>query len=225
MTEPAPLAAADLPERLRVHIRGNETGPVIAERHETDAEKAERLAIAQDHRANRWRARRPLLYEDASMAEFVRERGTPEAQRVAEWLGSDSATLVLAGPVGTGKTYAAYAVGNMAVLTGLWCEAWSISDLLEAMRPNGSGAYGVRDCDLLVLDDLTANDKAASDWAVETLTALVDARTREGRRQVVTTNAPALALETAWGGRLMDRLAWKMTAVTLTGDSRRRGAW
>jgi DNA replication protein DnaC len=219
MGEPAPLATDDIPpvlaERLAKYQEAD-AEVVHIPRNETPEEAAERHDRARAHRVARWVAHRPVLYADAKMDDV-------SDLAAARWWNTESDTLILAGPVGTGKTHTAYAIGNMAVEFGVWSEAYTVSDLLEALRPGGDGAYGARQCDLLVLDDLGA--QTPTPWAVETLTALVDARIRESRRQIVTTNAPYEALETAWCGRLIDRLAYRWTVVTLTGPSRRRAAW
>lgn len=218
MTEPSRITEppAQLAERLKRYTSPDGMA-IDVPLDETPDEKREREALAQSHRTARWSARRPLIYTAADVSDLADET-------LAGWLESGHLTLVLAGPVGVGKTHAAYAIGNQAVsVLGLWCEAWTVTDLLDALRPGGIGASGIRDCDLLVLDDLGA--QKPSDWAVETITALVDARTREGRRQIITTNAPYNALVEAWGGRLLDRLTFKWTPVTMAGPSRRSAAW
>lgn len=189
---------------------------------ETPEQMAERLAVQARNRSARWMGSVPAMYADAALADLD---GTQHAEAVTQWLASDSATLVLAGSVGTGKTHAAYAVANAAVHGGTWVEAWNVHDLLEAMRPGGDdrAAPDAMDCGLLVLDDLAV--LKVSDWAVEQMTALLDARLRNGRRQVVTTNAPYDALVESWGDRMMDRLRYRWTPLQFVGESRRRAAW
>ncbi len=75
---------------------------------------------------------------------------------------------------------------------------------------------------MLILDDLTAK---ATEWEAERLTLLLDARVRAMRQTVVTTNITADQITEAWGGRFMDRLRFRMTAVTMKGASRRGGDW
>lgn len=182
---------------------------------ETPEEAQARLQARQAVYQQRWLARRPLMYADASPADL--DHGPAR-----DWLNSASLTLVLAGQVGTGKTHTAYAIGNSGAAQGAWVEAWTVTDLLAALRPDGDArvAVDVRRCDLLILDDLGASKP--TEWAVDQVTSLLDARLREGRRQIVTTNAPGAALEEAWGGRLMDRLAYRQTVQVFTGESRRR---
>jgi DNA replication protein DnaC len=160
------------------------------------------------------------MYADASLTDLSDEQHAPE---VGGWLGSGSATLMLAGSVGAGKTHAAYAVGNAAVTAGLWTEAWTVSDLLEALRPGGEGAPGVREADLLILDDMAAS--RVSDFAQDALLSILDARLGNRRRQVVTTNLTYDAMAETWGARIMDRLAYRWTVVQFTGPSIRRAEW
>jgi DNA replication protein DnaC len=230
-TEPAPVGTADVVDALAVKLRARGLEPVPAdqappaERAEGPLEVEARRAVRLKHYAERWGKRLPAMYEDASLDKLAIMTDDPEsARKVTTWLAAESSrTLVLAGDVGTGKTHAAYAIGNAAVARGIWTEGWTVTDLLEAMRPNGdaAGARDVARCPLLILDDLGAGK--ATDWAVDALTSLVDARLRENRRQIVTTNLPYPALVEAWGARLMDRLAYRWTTVTLTGPSRRKG--
>lgn len=185
---------------------------------ETAEDYAERLALQAANRAKRWNARLPAMFTDAQLADV-------ESKPVTGWLDTDRLTLILAGSVGTGKTHAAYAVGNAAVDRGIWAEAWAVVDLLDDLRPGRErfAQATARECELLVLDDLTIGN--VTPWEIEQLTAILDARIREGRRQVVTTNVSADKLAEAWQERLMDRLLFRMTPVKMTGESRRRSAW
>lgn len=226
--EAVPVGETDTVAALQARIRDMERAGRINLKDapevpltETGEEAQARHRAAQANLNARWGATVPAMYAEASMADL---EGMD--RRLLTWLTNDSSrTLILAGPVGTGKTHAAYAIGNAAVHRGIWTESWSTTDLLEAMRPGGDphAAYRARHSDLLLLDDLGASK--ATDWAIDAMTSLVDHRTRENRRQIVTTNAPYDALVEVWGHRLMDRLAYRMTAVTITGDSRRHAKW
>lgn len=189
---------------------------------ETPEEARERKALQAANRSARWRSRLPVMYATASVTDLD---GTQHAETIAGWLGDASATLILAGNVGAGKTHAAYAVGHRAVASGLWVEAWTVADLLEALRPGGdpTASDHARACDVLILDDLMAT--RASEWAVEQITSLLDHRLRNRGRQVVTTNVDGKTLEEAWGARAMDRLRYRWTVCTFAGQSRRLAAW
>lgn len=218
--EPVKVGAA-IPPRImeRLERMGLTTADALppSPRQETEAEAQERrqqrLAVYQA----RWAAQVPPMFRDASWEDL------DDSQRFA-W-PPDSLNLVLAGPVGTGKTYAAYAIGNRAAQAGSWVCATTVVDLLAAMRPDGDPSLvkAAQSCHVLILDDLGAGK--ASEFAVEQMTALLDLRVRETRRTVVTTNVPEGDLEAAWGGRFMDRLRYRRTVHVFSGESRRKAAW
>lgn len=227
-TEPRPLAEAleSMRERLQrmgldpALVDGDTPPPPARETPEDARERKRQQAL---NRAARWRERLPVMYLEASLSDLDDDQ---HAVDVRGWLASGRTGLVLAGPVGTGKTHAAYAIGNAAVDRGLFVEAWTMHDLLTALRPDGDPAAQAfaRTADVLILDDLMAS-KAVTPWAAEALTALMDARLRDRRRTIVTTNAPANVLGEAWGARCMDRLTYRAQTLVLQGDSRRALAW
>ena len=145
------------------------------------------------------------------------------------WLtNQDSRTMWLAGPVGTGKTYAAAALANGAALIAaagdiprrstMW---WSLAALLDALRTDGDGAIWsrVKSAPFLVLDDVS--HVRATDWSAERLWMIADARTSAGLRQVLTTNATFGKLAETWGEGTIDRLVDSAASVTIKGASRR----
>lgn len=222
---PPKIDTKDWRERIPAHLlaEAEAEGPLdLGDTHtETPEQAQERRRLAAEARAARWVQQMPAMYAEAALADL--DASTHHAIR--SWLEADGTSLILAGQVGTGKTHAAYAVGRHLLAQGLTVEAWTLSDLLAAMRPDGDPKASdlARACDVLILDDLGA--AKASEWAQEQLTALLDARLRDKRRQVITTNAPYEALEAAWGSRAMDRLRYRWAVVTFTGESRRKAAW
>ena len=227
MTEQAePITIADaLPARLRERLEamGVQTAAELAKaadaepRTESPEDRQERLERRRNAYRARWEAQVPPMYADASWSDL------DEAQRF-DW-PQESLNLVLAGPVGTGKTHAAYALGNAFSARGQWVQATTVVDLLAAMRPDGDAslARAAQSCHVLILDDLGAGK--ASEFAVEQMTALMDLRIREGRRTIMTTNVPEPDLEAAWGGRFADRLRYRRTVAVFKGESRRKAAW
>lgn len=223
-TGPDPVRIADaIPARIRERLEamGVTTAAELAAeqdaRTESPEDRQERLERRRSAYRARWEAQVPPMYADASWGDL------DESQRF-DW-PEDSLNLVLAGPVGTGKTHAAYALGNAFSRRGQWVQATTVVDLLAAMRPEGDAslARAAQNCHVLILDDLGAGK--ASEFAVEQMTALLDKRIREGRRTIVTTNVPEPDLEAAWGGRFADRLRFRRTVAVFKGESRRKAAW
>lgn len=223
--EPTALGEALAPLAAKLRAMGLDPDAGPAEEVPLTETREEALARRQarvETMAARWRERVPEMYRDADVTDLD---NLQHALKVQGWLHSGSLHLVLAGPVGTGKTYAAYAVGNQALAAGRVVEAWNVGDLMDALRP-GSTEHGAehhaRTCQLLILDDLTGK---ATDWEAERMTLLLDARLREQRKTIVTTNINRAQIETTWGARLMDRLTHRMTALTFSGESRRKAEW
>jgi DNA replication protein DnaC len=190
----------------------------------TDEDRAELRQRQEGHRRAWYVKHRPARYADAQLEHL--DRAQDSDGRIRTWLDSTSPTLLLVGAVGTGKTHAAYALANHAFDRGMLVVATSVPDILAALRPGGDDGTLVaraRTADLLVLDDLAA--EKASEWTAEQLSALIDARVREERRQVVTTNATYAELETRLGPRTLSRLTGGAAVAMFTGPDRRRTTW
>lgn len=146
------------------------------------------------------------------------------AGKVSRWLGSPLRTLMLAGPPRTGKTTAAYAVANDAHQHGMWVVARPVIDLSAAAKPDGDprAMPYARDCDLLLLDDL--GQERPTDWWVEQLYGLVDARAANNRRLIVTTNCDLDVLADRYGDPIVERLLDGGGLLNLDGPSIREVA-
>jgi DNA replication protein DnaC len=188
---------------------------------ETAEDKAERLRLQAVNRANRWTKALPPIYTTASLADLDR----PTVSAMNEWVERGGMNLVLAGQVGTGKTHAAYALGHHLVSQGRWVEAWSVVDLLDALKPGreADAESRARECQVLILDDLGA--ARPTEWAIERMLALLDDRVRDMKPTIWTTNATSDQLYEAWTHRLLDRMAFRRTVIKFVGESRRKADW
>jgi DNA replication protein DnaC len=188
---------------------------------ETPEDRAERLRLQARNRR--------VLFDRAMPAEFrnatVGQLDPEYVERVGGWLGSPSRTLVLSGPVGVGKTHAAYAVMRAAADAGNDVAAWAVADLLTALQPEGDATAQRRSrtCSVLLIDDL--GSEKSTEWRVEQIGTLLDARVREARRQVITTNHQYDDLAQRYGERVMSRLTGGATVVRMVGPDRRRTSW
>jgi DNA replication protein DnaC len=198
-------------------------GPLdLSSSHDETPEQArERVRLARESLNRAYTERAPLLYRDARLSDLDNDT----ALAINEWLMKGGSTLMLAGPVGTGKTHAGYATVHHLMAEGMTVEATTLADLLANLRPDGdaSAARRARVAQALLLDDFGA--AKASEWAVEQIVALLDARLRDGLVQVVTTNSPYDALLEAWDARAMDRLRYRWSVIQMIGESRRKAAW
>jgi DNA replication protein DnaC len=157
-----------------------------------EMDRAAMDAIRARQAANRHAAyvnRRPSLY-DAAAYGMLRPDQNPR-NMVATWWEKGPRSLTLAGPTRTGKTTAAYAIANAVHADRCWVVACTSADLSAALKPDGDeNAYNhAAECDLLVIDDL--GRERVTDWWLEQLQRLLDARRRNVKRLVVTTNTVA----------------------------------
>ncbi|MFF5992596.1 ATP-binding protein [Prauserella flavalba] len=136
-------------------------------------------------------------------------------------------SLLVLGPVGTGKTYEAYgtirALAASGVRTG-WRVA-TAADIYGALRPR----HGVDSeaefercarVGVLVLDDLGA--AKTSEWVEEINYRLVNWRYERELPTLITSNLPPKDLGAGLGERVASRLAEMTSRVVLDGPDRRR---
>jgi DNA replication protein DnaC len=185
-------------------------------------------AIAAEVRAVQERARRawweqavPVDFRAATL-EAVGMLGEGQAEAIQRWLPGTTPNLLIVGQTGTGKTYAGYAVLREAARLGQW--TWA-STAFEHVRnsgfSDGDPKLVERSCraDVLLLDDLGA--ERTTDFAVESLAALVDERRREHRRTIFTTNLGRSELVKRYDDRIVSRIAGGASVVLLNGTDRR----
>lgn len=136
-------------------------------------------------------------------------------------------SLLLLGPVGTGKTYQAYGAVRLIVQSGAYCQ-WrftTAADLYAQLRPrSGVDSEAVfrefADVKLLVLDDLGA--AKSSEWVEEINYRLVNHRYEHELPTLITSNVSPRHLTEYLGERVASRLAEMTTRVVLDGSDRRR---
>jgi DNA replication protein DnaC len=116
--------------------------------------------------------------------------------------------LVLNGPTGCGKTWQAYGAWHtVAQQTGCRAVAVFVPALLDSLRPGRepiASLEEVEGAELLLLDDLAA--ERASDWTIEIVTRVIDARWNACLPTIVTVNAPDGGLRAKLGDRIASRL-------------------
>lgn len=132
------------------------------------------------------------------------------------------------GEPGTGKTHAAACAVRMYCSRGMRARLVTAKRLLDEVRDGyGGGDRGAlaraERVPLLALDDLGA--ERPTEWAVETLSSLIDARTAAGLPTVVTSNYRIGQVRDLWGGmagkRVASRLAGACEPIEVTGPDRR----
>jgi len=137
--------------------------------------------------------------------------------------------LWLHGTVGTGKTTLAMLVSKAALDAGRTVAIYSLPRLLAEIRSTfedgGGGSYTtfmdrLTEVDLLHVDDVGA--EKTSEWVLEQLYAIVNARYEEQRSVVITTNLENDALTEQITARTVSRLEEMCTLLPLYGEDARR---
>jgi DNA replication protein DnaC len=172
-------------------------------------------------RVDSWIERVPPLF---MAADLTRLEARQHGAQIRDWVGTGSRNLLLAGPVGTGKSYAAWAIAHDMVARGNLVVFKTVPRLLLDMRPDNDPDAFQRACeaDVLVLDDLAA--ARPTEWATEQMYSIAEERASFMRRTIVTTNASFEQLQALWGSPTMDRLRDSSLDLVLNGASRRGAA-
>lgn len=187
--ERASLSSNPITRRAQLACFREARRAVLVEPSADEIEARER-EMAAARRAARWEGFVPPRYIDASL-DAVAERDQPIAAALLGWAGdSRRPNLILTGPIGVGKTFAALAAVRADVEAGRRVVYWSTGRLLQDLRPGsvalGDVVRGLLDADVLILDDLGI--EKASEWTTEQLSIVVDDRYANLRPIVVTTN-------------------------------------
>jgi DNA replication protein DnaC len=133
------------------------------------------------------------------------------------------------GSVGTGKTTLAMLVSRSALDAGRSVAIYSLPRLLAEIRAtfetDSEGSYvdfldRLAAVDLLHVDDVGA--ERTSDWVLEQLYAIVNARYEDERSVIITTNLERDALVDQIKERTVSRLEEMCTLVPLYGEDARR---
>lgn len=218
--------ATEISHRLTLHFTGRmPLGELRAEevdflRDHLRGQVQDRLQDCLDHFA----AHVPRRYAEA----------TPEPQ-AAEWARKvtlaphDTRSLLLVGPVGTGKTHYAYGALRAVAETGarlLWT-SYTAANLFGHLRPR-SGVeseteyQAIVTAPLLFVDDLGA--AKLSDWTEEVTYRLINDRYEKCLPGIFTTNVRPADFSDMFGARVASRLTEMCDRIAMKGDDRRKQA-
>lgn len=154
--------------------------------------------------------------------------------RVQDWIrdaqNGGTGSLLLAGPIGRGKTCEAYGALRSVVLEraaiGPRSPSWATAThaaLNDAARPGNGGIREFLAADLVLIDDLGA--ARVTEWNADVLYQVIDTRWANERPVIATTNLDPDELSAMIGERLVDRIFGMCSRIVhLDGPVSRRRA-
>lgn len=171
--------------------------------------------------AARWEKIVPPRFHESQLSDFAES----VVAQIQDWkaVAGDGANLVIFGAVGVGKSRIACAAIRKANENGMAIGFFPAGELLDEMRPGGSGecVSKVGALDVLVIDDLGV--EKVTDWTSERMDLLINRRWLNQKPTIVTTNLEPEALAAHLGERAYSRLVGDGSVVLkLTGADRRR---
>lgn len=176
----------------------------------------------------------PAHYADAvpdhpDVAQWVRDLAATAARsaRAMNPVLRTGPSLLILGPVGTGKTFQAYGAIRALAHSGAMC-SWRVetaADIYAQLRPRprSDSEHEFRELAsvrLLVVDDLGA--AKGSEWTEEVNYRLINFRYEHQLPTLVTSNLMAKDLRANLGERVTSRLVEMARRVNLVGRDRRR---
>lgn len=185
-------------------------------------------ALRKARQAAEWARVVPPVYGDPTLHKLrTGDRRHPAVDativdRLEAWAENPTGNLVIVGPVGTGKTFAAWA--TLRRVFGHDTDVYGVGavDMFDMLRPGGDDDLSnrLRDVGVLFIDDLGAHRE--SEWVDERLYALINHRWEQQRPVVLTANVPDVGgLKDLIGERAYSRLTGGATVVAMYGADRR----
>lgn len=173
-------------------------------------------------------------FQECTFERFIPRPGTEKALKAAREFAvsfppTDGTGIMFLGTWGNGKSHLAAAIVHAVKAQGHTAVFASVPEVLsriratyndEARETEAQLMFGLREAKLTVLDDLGVEKK--SDWTLEKVYELIDARYRARRPTIVTTNLTPDELEEQIGPRAYDRLLEMCLPVVNRGTSYRR---
>ena len=162
----------------------------------------------------------PKRYEDSDFATLPAEIRT-----CIDAIKQTRRGLYLWGPVGSGKTYAAYAIKKRIAEMGITTRLMSAPAMFDMIRDDfdHKDSFNLErilaNRGILIIDDLGA--EKPSEWVSETVFKIINKRYEEMIPTVITSNLELGELAPRFGDRIPSRIAEMCDIIKLDGADRR----
>lgn len=184
----------------------------------------------QSHLGRRFTQRRFENFDRNSHTAKAFQQCKDYAENINEHL-KDGQGLLLAGPVGTGKTHLAAAIVHEVIEKHVIPAAFvTVPDLLARIKATFGNGHNeetqeelinlVRSADLLVLDDMGV--EKPTDWVREQLYIILDSRYEDLKPTIITTNCSLEEMEERIGARTVSRIIEMCDGVMVDGTDYRK---
>jgi DNA replication protein DnaC len=198
------------PKQTKITVFGEERTVYCLCKCEAARRKAEDEAHEREQERRRIRDLRLWGFPDEEMQQWTFAKDDKANTKLSSWArcyvdGFDAMYrkgrgVVLYGPVGTGKTFAAACVANALVDKGravLMTSFTRINNILSAERNKQEYLDELGRYDLIVIDDLGTERDDAQGRMAELVFTVIDARYRQHKPLIITTNLTADELKYA----------------------------
>lgn len=227
------------PKQCRVEIFGEIRTPMCLCRCEVERKEREEEERQRQDFMRKIKEYRKMGFPESDMEHWTfanddlsNEKITKAMQNYVDNFGELRKTgkgLLLYGPVGTGKTYAACEVANALIDKGYPVLVTNFARLTNTLQGMFDGKQTYIDSlnrfELLVIDDLGAERK--SEYMQEMVYNIIDSRYRAGLPLIITTNLTIEEIKKPndiGNTRIYDRIIERCFPIEVTGGSRRRKA-
>lgn len=206
------------------------TVPCLCKCGEEDLERRER-EFKEEQRRIRIENMRVSGISDESLRDvrFENSDGCENIQKcqafVDHWdeIKGQNTGLLMSGPVGTGKTFAAACIANALIDRGVPVLMTNFPTILSTSKfEMNELVRQAMEYDLIIVDDLGV--ERDTEYSSETVYQFIDARYRCGKPMIVTTNLSLKDLRVQDGlryKRIYDRVLEMCVPMVFNGDSRR----